>query len=181
MDQLCKKISFRIGILKQVRLFLDNVSSNLIYSSTILPLFDYCTVVWDTCTINSKNKLQRLQNRAAIIIQKSSILMLSDTLLAQLNLWKLETRWLFHKAILMYKCQNNEVEGVNTNLTRHLQIHNYNTRRKSNFRLPKPKTEQLKRTFRYSATQIWNSLPTDVRQCKSLSSFKLSVKHFLNC
>ena len=57
-------------------------------------------------------------------------------------------------------------------------MHNHN-RRNSNFRLPKPKTEQLKRTFRYSADQIWNSLPTDVRQCKSLSSFKLSVKHFL--
>ena len=104
--------------------------------------------------------------------------MSSDTLLAQLNWCKLETRRLFHKAILMYKCQNNEVEGVNTNLMGHLHMHNYDTRRKSNFRLPKPKTEQLKRTFRYSAVQIWNSLPTDVRQCKSLSSFKLSVNIF---
>ena len=137
-------------------------------------------MVWDTCTVNSKNKLQRLQNRAARIIQKSSNLMSSDTLSAQLNWCKLETRRLFHKVILMYKCQNNEVEGVNTNLMRHLQTHNYNTRRKSNIRLPKPKTEQLKRTVSYSAAQIWNSLPTDVRQCKSLSSFKLSVKHFLN-
>ena len=68
--------------------------------------------------------------------------------MAQLNWCKLETKRLFHKAILMYKYQNNEVEGVNTNLMRHLQMHNYNTRRKSNFRLPKPKTEQLKRTFR---------------------------------
>ena len=58
-------------------------------------------------------------------------------------------------------------------------MHNYNTKRKSNFRLPKPKTGQLKRTFRYSAAQIWNSLPTDVRQCKRFSPFKLSVKHFL--
>ena len=131
-------------------------------------------MVWDTCTINAKNKLQRLQNRAARIIQKSSNIMSSDTLLEQLNWGKRETRRLFHKAILMYKCQNNEVEGVNTNLMRHLQMHNYNTRRKSNFRLP------LKRTFRYSAAQIWNSLPTDVKQCKSLPSFKLSVKHFLN-
>ena len=79
VDNLCKKISSRIGILKRIRPFLDNVSSNLIYSSTILPLFDYCDVVWDTCTINSKNKLQRLQNRAARIIQKSSNLMSSDT------------------------------------------------------------------------------------------------------
>ena len=72
VDNLCKNISSRIGILKRIRPFLDNVSSNLIYSNTILPLFDYCDVVWDTCTINSKNKLQRLQNRAARIIQKSS-------------------------------------------------------------------------------------------------------------
>ena len=68
--------------------------------------------------INAKNKLQRLQNGAARIIQKSSNLMSSDTLLvlAQLNWCKLETRRLFHKAILMYKSQNNEVEGVNPGL-----------------------------------------------------------------
>ena len=131
VDNLCKKISSRIGILKRIRPFIDDVSSNLIYSSTILPLFDYCDVVWDTCTINSKNKLQKLQNRAARIIQKSatSNLTPSDTLLAQLNWCKLETRRLFHKTILMYKCQNIEVQGVNTNLMRHLQMHNYNTRR----------------------------------------------------
>ena len=45
VDNLCKKISSRIGILKRIRPSLDNVSSNLIYSSTILPLFDYCDVV----------------------------------------------------------------------------------------------------------------------------------------
>ena len=35
--------------------------------------------------------------------------------------------------------------------------HIYNTRRKENFVLQKPRTNFLKRSFKYSAIELWNS------------------------
>ena len=49
--------------------------------------------------------------------------------------------------------------------------HQHNTRRKEDSILPKPKTEQLKRTFRYSTAQIWNSSPVDIRKSETLNAF----------
>ena len=48
-----------------------------------------------------------------------------------------------------------------------MERHNYNTRRKRDFILPKPSIEQLKRMFRYSAAQIWNNFSQDLHRYKA--------------
>ena len=57
-----------IGVLRRIRPFLDISTAKLVYSATILPILDYCDVVWDNCNVTSTQKLQRLQNRSARII-----------------------------------------------------------------------------------------------------------------
>ena len=46
---------------------LDSNTLKTIYSATVLPHFDYCTLVWDNCSQTLNNKLEKLQNRAAWI------------------------------------------------------------------------------------------------------------------
>jgi hypothetical protein len=41
--------------------------------------------------------------------------------------------------------------------------------------LPKPKTNFLKRSFKYSASMLWNNLPLDAKRATSLSQFKRSI------
>jgi hypothetical protein len=38
------------------------------YHSLVLPYFDYCSLVWNNCSQTLKDKVQRLQNRAARVI-----------------------------------------------------------------------------------------------------------------
>ena len=63
---------------------------------------------------------------------------------------RLEERRKLHKAKLWFS------------LSCHKYVHNYNTRHKNDFELPKHKTECLKRYFIYSGTKLWNSLSDDV-------------------
>ena len=72
----------------------------------------------------------------------------------------------------MYKCLNNDVEGIDNNFLRHMARHNYNTRRKENIVLPKPITNFLKRSFKTSAIELWYSIPPVIRKSDSLSVFK---------
>jgi len=67
-DYLCKKVSSRIGILKRIMHCLTLPSAQTVYKTTIQPIFDYCGVVWDSCSEASSLRLQRLQNRAGRII-----------------------------------------------------------------------------------------------------------------
>lgn len=172
IDKLCKKASSRIGILKRIMPFLSKSTANLVYNTTISPVFDYCGVVWDSCGTTSATKLQGLQNRAARLILGVNSTTPSDIALHQLGWIPLSDRRQKHKAILMYKYLHCDIEGLNMDLTKYVERHRYNTRNKEDFILPKPRTNQLKRSFKYSTTSIWNSLPMSTRNADNMRSFK---------
>ena len=41
--------------------------------------------------------------------------------------------------------------------------------------LPKPCTDNMKNSFMYDGAQLWNSIPKDIRESKSLSSFQQKI------
>ena len=174
-DYLCNKISSRIGILKRIMPCLTLPSVQTVYKTTIQPLFDFCGVVWGTGSESSLLRLQRLQNRAGRVILSVDNYTPSALVRGKLNWSTLQQRRNYDKAILTYKCLNNQLEGLDKNYLRHSEIHNYNTRQKDNFILPKPRTEYLKRTFKYTSIALWNSLPKTIQNSDSIASFKRRV------
>jgi hypothetical protein len=76
----------------------------------------------------------------------------------------------------MYKYMHYDNEGINLDLTKHKEKHNYNTRNKEDLLLPKPRTNQLKRSFEYSAISTWNSLPPNIKSPHNLITFKKLLK-----
>ena len=49
----------------------------------------------------------------------------------------------------------------------------------NNLQVPHPKSEYLKRTFLYSGTNLWNSLPSNIKSLNSKICFKTKVKDYL--
>ena len=47
-------------------------------------------------------------------------------------------------------------------------------------RLPKPRTDCLKRSFSNSGASLWNDLPEDIRTTKSLRNFKRRIGKWLS-
>lgn len=41
--------------------------------------------------------------------------------------------------------------------------------------LPQPRTNMMEKSFMYDGVIVWNSLPSELRECKSLSSFKRKI------
>ena len=125
--------------------------------------FDYCSPLWDTCGKQLKDKLQKNQNRAGRVITGSSYDVRSIDVLDNLKWKTLETRRFHAKATvtLMYKIlndlsapqlSNSFVKLNDTNI-------NYNLRNiETDLALPRPYTNFLKRSFRYSDAMLWNNL-----------------------
>ena len=42
----------------------------------------------------------------------------------------------------------------------------------TDLKLPKPRTNFLKRSFKYSASALWNNLPIDAKNATTLNEFK---------
>ena len=125
-------------------------------------------------------KLQKLQNRAARVITKSSYNTNSNYLLNSLGWDNLSVRRTKQKANLMYKCVNKLAPNYLCNMftPRTMSFHLRDASQK--LYLPKPRTDYLKRSFSYSGASLWNDLPEDIHNTKSLRNFKRRIDKWLS-
>ena len=68
INEICKKIASGISAIERFRYFLPFEILLNVYSSLVLPHFDYCNVVWGNCFKNLSSKLQKPLNRAARVL-----------------------------------------------------------------------------------------------------------------
>ena len=173
VDLLAKKVSSAIAGLRQVRPFVNRDTLSLIYKTLIQPHFDYCDVVWDNLSIGLTTRLQKLQNRAGRVILRANYDTRSEDVLKILQWDNLEQRRFKHKATLMYKILNNNAPKYLTDSFHTIEDSNpYKLRNRSNLRLPLPKSEMMKRSFKYSGPKLWNSLSPNLKSAQSVTSFK---------
>ena len=155
--EICKKICSGIGALRRIKPFVPQCSLVTLYKSLIQPYFDYCAPIWDTCDKFLKDKLQILQNRAARVITGTRYedRIRSSDLLKGLGWDNLRTRWAKLKSILTYKVLNDNCSPcLRESLVRLTELNRgYNLRnQETDLALPKPKTNFLKRSFKYSSS-----------------------------
>ena len=180
IDMKCKKISSAIGALMRIRHFISMQTAIEIYNAIIQPHFDYCSPVWEEFNATLREKMQKLQNRAARVITKSSYDASSSILLEKLHWDNLSLRRKKHNSILMYKTINKLTPEYLQNLFS-FRSTNYNLRNaEMKLNLPKPRTEYLKRSFCYSGARLWNTLPHSARTANSLRHFKNEINRFLS-
>ena len=68
MDNICAKISKRLGILQRTKIDLLKETLKMLYSSLVLKLFDYGDLVYNNYGSKLMQRLQRLQNKGSILI-----------------------------------------------------------------------------------------------------------------
>ena len=152
IESIASKISSGIGAIKKAKEFVDRNTLVLIYNALIQPHLDYCCEVWDIIGKTLSDRLQKLQNRAAM---KARLMYKSINKLAPQRLSNF-----FQNSNTMY---DYDLRGSSTRLC-----------------LPKPRTEYLKKSFSYNGAHVWNQIPEDIRTSASYISFceKLSSSTF---
>ena len=133
---------------------------------------NYCDVVWGNCGVNNQNVLQKVQNRAARIINHAKWDSPSEENLNKLNWITLDQKRNDNIAIMMFKILNGHAPAY---LSQKFSFrnHGYNTRSGSlHLNVPQPKTDSMKRSFAYRGAVCWNSLPHEHKHCTTLSTFK---------
>lgn len=170
-----EKIASAIGALKRNRTYLTTKSAIQIYDALILPHFDYCSQVWDGLYDNLSSQLQKLQNRAARAITKSTYETRSKDLLEKLKWSTLDIRRKKQKLVLTHKIMNGRAPQYLQDLFCKQEQY-YQLRNNENcLKLPKPKTEYVRRGFVYSSSKLWNELPLHVRESTSIVKFKKAI------
>ncbi|MCG7882866.1 MAG: hypothetical protein JAY96_14895 [Candidatus Thiodiazotropha endolucinida] len=167
-----------IGIMRKLKFTFHRTALNQIYSSYVLPILEYSSIVWDGCSTYDKQALEKLQNEAARIVTGLTRSVSLENLYRECGWEPLSDRRNYQKLAFMYKVRNDLVPSYITDLIPPLvrEVTNYPLRNSNDITVPYCRTEISKRSCIPSSISLWNSLDNEVRIAGSISTFKQHLK-----
>ena len=176
VDNMMTKINQRLGVLRRIKEYLDLNTRCVLYTSLILPLFDYGDLIWgDKNNVTLMNSLQVLENKAAKLILDKRPRYSSTEALQELKWSTLTERRHKHRCTFIFKCIHGLID-FDFNLTKNEDIYHHNTRQRSNLHLPQAKTNKGKQRPTYQATADFNNLEQKLKNATSIINFKYLLK-----
>jgi hypothetical protein len=150
IDYICKNISSRLFLFAKIKQYLDQKCNILFFNSYILPIFDFCCIVWGNCSEEGIQRITKLQKRAARIILDAPFFTPTQQLFDSLNWLPFREKNSYHKLILAYTILNNKAPDYHKKLCiPSSESHSRNLRSDSNNNLSviRPKTNVMKKSF----------------------------------
>ena len=181
ISSLCRSSYFHLRKINSIRPYLSVENTAKLVLSLVLSRLDYCNAILSGLPSSAIHRLQKVQNNAARLVLRKKRSDHVTPLLMQLH-------WLPITARIQYKVATLPFRHFEKTLPPYLSdlLYTYQpsrTLRSCNEKLLKiPKTNRKfagNRSFRFQAPQVWNSLPTTLRNSPSLNTFKTNLKTYL--
>ena len=180
---VCKKASSKLYALARISKYLDEHKRKLLMKSFIISQFNYCPLIWMYCQRKSNNLINRIHERALRIAFVDYV---SDfnTLLAKDDSVTIHERNIQALTLEIYKTVNGLNPSFMSNIFE-LKCSTYPLRRKY-LTYPKPNTVSYGTdTFGFKGSNLWGSLPDDIRNAKDVKNFKQKIvthtQNICNC
>ena len=172
IDMVSGKVSRSLNLLRRLSWFLPQSLLLLYLKSYILPLFDYCDVVWSGCTQKESHRLETLLNFGCKIVLRRCRASSSSAALKDLDLTTLTLRRKIHMAQCMFRCLSSHSPPYLARIFSSTSSR-YATRSSSNcqLNLPPVKTSFGQKAFSFAGASLWRTLPAHIRNTKDFSLF----------
>ena len=156
--------------------FLSPKQCETLMHTLVFLSLDYCNSLYYGINSNNMQQLQLIQNKACRIVLGLKKQTSVDENLMKLHWLKIQERVEFKLLLLTFKCLNGMAP---TYLTELLQYNNLSGSRMPSLHVPSTTSSAGDRAFQSCAPKLWNSLPSDMKQCHNLQTFKRMLKTFL--
>ena len=178
IDYFVKKVGAKISYFGRISNKLNFEARILVYHTIIEPYFNYCSSIIFLSNEGDLKKLQKQQNRALRIILQCSKLTKIEYMhnkLGFLNIWQ---NTVYNVLVLIYKCINNMMPGyMSKYLIYNKEQHDYETRQREHFRLPKCTKSSTQNSLYYKGLKLFNQLPYELKYSVNLHAFKEGCKN----
>lgn len=179
INTLEKKLSRAVGILAKVKPFLNKKAMLLLYYAIFHSHLQYGIIAWSSTFKSYLYKLSILQNKAVKIIGGGKYFDRATPFYSNLNILKLFDIIKLETASFVYKFNSNALPAqFNNYLTKVNKVYKRSTRASfhKKFFVPFFKSSKLQRSIKYQGPLIWNSLTSNIKESKSIKSFKFKLK-----
>ena len=181
-------ISKAMGLFLQLaryKRFLTCDSKKILCESFVLSQFNYCDAVYINLDISLQYKIQRIQNlclRYIFDIKKRHHCNY-DALRLKIQWLDMKNRRIFHSLTLMFKILNGLApEYLRDTVTMVSELHERNTRANTNKNIwicKNVKSKIRRSSFAFYAAKSFNEIPENIKNSKSVQTFKNKLMKFL--
>ena len=173
LNYVVKKAGKKFGILCRIAPCLTLISKITIYKAIIAPHFEYCTTILFLLNHEQMYELQKIQNKCMRIIlrcqRETPIQLMLDTL----GWLSIKQRVYLKTMLFIRKISNGNVPGyLLDEVNRVGDTHNYNTRGRSDFRVPLYRRTSSTNSLFHKGFRIFNEMPREIKYCQIESQFK---------
>ena len=182
IDYVCKIVSTRLALLRRIKQFIDIPTRILFFNGYILPFFNYCNLVWSSCTRSNIMRIEKLLKSAARIILDATYDERSEDLFNKLG-WKTFLQSLKEKRLIMvFKSLNGHTPSYMRDMFKYTHsVHDHGLRSTSSQTLyiSGGRTDFNNKRFSYIGAKEWNDLPNNIKSATTLNRFKALIKEIL--
>ena len=172
IDYISKKISKNSGVLHKLKQYVPTRTLTCLYRSFIECYLNYCTVVFGKAFQAHVKKLEILQRKCVRIVAGLPPLSHSNPIFYNLKLMKFIDIYNYNLGVYMFK----NIGNFESNF----RVNPYLTRSGDHYA---PNFQRLSLTqnqsIKFQAPKLWYQIPLEIRQCRSLTSFKKRYRSFL--
>lgn len=176
-EEICKKLSKKIGFLRRVSKDVSLYTRIIIYNTVIRPHYQYCCTILYLLNTGQKNKLQVLQNRAMRSILKCNKYTPINSMLSVLNWLSIIDLINYYTMIFIHKIKIRQYPNY-LEISKNREIHSYPTKSSNHFRLERYNKQATKHSVFYEGVKAYNSLPVEITNAQTIKQFKRKyLKH----
>jgi hypothetical protein len=155
-----------------------------LYNTLVYPYLQYGAMIWADNNNSHRDSIFLLQKRLVRTCTNSNWLAHTDPLFVSLKTLKIYDIYRYQLAVFMFKFNNNLLpDGVidsNYFVYNH-NVHSHYTRGADNIRIHLTASNLAYNTTKVQGALLWNNLPTDIKNAKTLNIFKTSLSdYFVN-
>ncbi|CAG5100026.1 Protein of unknown function [Cotesia congregata] len=189
VSQLSRKAYITLNNLKDKKNVLSESCRKLLVTATILPIIDYCSIVFLDSSKRLDSKLQRIVNRAIRFIfnLKRDEHITPYIIRRRLNWLSVKSRRHYSLACFIYKLletgEPKFLRGMFNSEDSDIRRSDRLAAKKNyvSFKMPNFTTVTFEHSFIVSSIRLWQELPSDIVNSYSLESFKnKAFEFFLN-
>ena len=183
VNVLCRKANNKLRALARATPYMNIEKKKLLMNSFFNAQFNYCPLIWMLHSRSNNNKIKHLHERCLRLTycDKTSSY---EKLLEKDGSVSIHHRNIQSLAIEMYKVKNKIAPIITANIFCPMPENHYNLRNQNDFEIPFVRTVYHgTESISCLGPKIWNIVPPEFKQNKSLNSFKKIIREWvpLNC
>ena len=173
---MTKTLTTRLNALKKLSVNASFKTRLMVANSCFMSIIIYMISVWGGTEDYVVKAVQVMQNKAARCVTKLGWFTPTGRLLLQCNWLSINQLIFFHTALQIWRVSKTKCPVY---IDTKLQLSNTRSSAQGNLRVPVVERSVSSKSFMVKSAVIWNQIPPEIRNCKTLGVFKKSLKQWI--